>query len=225
MWAYTAEAGGDSASAPVAVRIPTLTLTASKSGLAFPGENDTFTATANDTLLVQGWSFIPDDAISPSMQRQSVSGIPNISGKAASIAERSSAKHHPRHTFNSGSLQSLQSSRVPAQPSALLVPIGPRYLSAAGSSWGNCVQNVAQCTNFVAQSGIVVVTGTVGGTTLTTTVHVAVIPCPTQDSILDNPYIRKDLDSLWRLGWPDTNNATNRIERSALVYRDSLGSV
>jgi hypothetical protein len=65
MWAYTAVTGGDSASAPVIVRPPTLELAASKATLSAPGENDTFTATGHGPTQIQGWNFTPDSIGGP----------------------------------------------------------------------------------------------------------------------------------------------------------------
>jgi hypothetical protein len=59
----------------------------------------------------------------------------------------------------------------------------------------------------------------------TASTHVTVVPCPTKDSLLNDPDIRKKLDSLWRLSWPDTNNLTNRVERSAMIYKDATGKI
>jgi hypothetical protein len=105
-----------------------------------------------------------------------------------------------------------------AQPA---VPTTARRLASQGGAWGACSPSSSQCTNFVSESGTVDVLALVNGDTLRATVAVRVVPCPTGDSLLDDPFTRKMLDSLWRLSWPDTTTTANRVERGGYIYYDS----
>lgn len=55
------------------------------------------------------------------------------------------------------------------------------------------------CTRAIQQSGTMTLTASKNGVLRTARTRVNVVPCPTNDTILDNPKIRKALDSLWKL--------------------------
>jgi hypothetical protein len=86
---------------------------------------------------------------------------------------------------------------------------------------GECATGVTPCARNVHENGTMTVTVLRGGYPFTASAHVTVVPCAQNDSILDDPAVRKALDSLWKLSRPDTNSV--RIERGMAVY-DSLGT-
>lgn len=53
--------------------------------------------------------------------------------------------------------------------------------------------------------------------------HVAVVPCPTGDSLLDDPSIRRMLDSIWKLSHGGDSNLDIRLERGFATW-DSSGT-
>ena len=189
----------------VTVSIPTLELTAEKTILETPGDIDTFFPVGNGPVMVQGWNFTPDGGTGLQMRS------PTITNRLT-----------PGNSSHS-------SSPMPVRPPILSQgqspqigsPDHPHFSVSVGSTWADCAPSAQTCTNQIAESGTVEVIATVNGVQRSASVHVKVIPCPTKDSLLNDPYIRRMLDSLWRLSWPDTTNSTNRIERSAFIYLDS----
>jgi hypothetical protein len=86
---------------------------------------------------------------------------------------------------------------------------------------------------MVVQSGTIEVRATVDGVSLTAGVHVSVVPCPTGDSLLDQPNIRKDFVDMMSRSNPDsapgsgmsaTNLHGNKREEALWIYKKSDGS-
>jgi hypothetical protein len=76
------------------------------------------------------------------------------------------------------------------------------------------------CTTAVRENGTMTVSILRGGVRRTAKVHVTAVPCVTNDSILDDPVVRRFADSLWKLSnWTDT---ASRVERAMSVV-DSAG--
>lgn len=205
MWAYTATSGGDSASKHVTVSRPTLTLTASKTTVAAPGEDVTFTVTASRPVTVLGWSF---DTSSSAMNRIASSG-PSLSKFSA------------------------RSNKAARTSSQLAVPSSSSKLASQGSAWGNCGPSSQQCTNFIATSGTVDVLASVNGDTVRASVPVNVVPCPTRDAILDSPVIRTAFMNLINVSGPSLppgdgiqfgSNVGNKREHAGSIYRRRNGT-
>lgn len=194
MWAYTATSGGDSASKHVTVSRPTLTLTASRTTVAAPGEDVTFTVTASRPVTVLGWSF---DTSGSAMNRIAPSG-PSLSKFSA------------------------RSSKAARTSSQLAVPSSSSKLASQGSSWGGCGPSFAQCTNFIGTSGTVDVLASANGDTVRANVEVQVVPCPTGDSLLDSPATRKVFKLLRDSSNASDPVIANRVEREAVLI-DSAG--
>jgi hypothetical protein len=80
------------------------------------------------------------------------------------------------------------------------------------------------CKRPIQQSGYMQVKATRASKFRTAKTHVTVVPCPTNDSILDTPNVRKGLDSLWKLSNAEDPVTANRKERSMKIY-DSSGTI
>jgi len=186
------------------VKVPTLDLSASKYVVAAPGENDTFTATANGSLTVLGWSFTPDGGGAADRLATSSASIGARTAKARSTASATGAQN--------------------ASFGGLTVPTTSRRFASPGSAWDACTSGSAQCTNLVTETGTVDVLAIVNGDTLRVSVHITVIPCPTHDPYLDNPLVRSKLDSLWKLARVDTTKISSFRERTIGGY-DSSGTL
>ena len=76
---------------------------------------------------------------------------------------------------------------------------------------------VASCLSTVYESGVMVVTVQRNGVTRTAKVHAVRVPCPTGDSLLDNPELRSNLAYLDEARFASTSPG-NRLETGAYLY-------
>lgn len=93
--------------------------------------------------------------------------------------------------------------------------------SAPMSAVCNATAGECELSGGVAPTSLTVTATTVQGVTLTTTVTVDTLPCPTKDSVLDSREMRALIDSLWKLGG-NQGSAADRRERTAMLI-DSSG--
>jgi len=109
---------------------------------------------------------------------------------------------------------------VSAQPTALR----RSGLMAITSGTASCDASNAECLVSGSAPALLTVTAvTVTGVTLTTSVEVGQLPCPTGDPLLDNQAIRSGMDSLWKTGGTFGVDSARR-ERTGLLI-DSAGSL
>ena len=93
--------------------------------------------------------------------------------------------------------------------------------SATMAAACNAAAGECELSGGVAPTSLTVTATTVQGVTLTTTVTVDTLPCPTKEPVLDSQEMRALIDSLWRLGG-NQGNAADRRERTAMLI-DSSG--
>jgi hypothetical protein len=100
-----------------------------------------------------------------------------------------------------------------------------RRASLVGSAPMSAVCDAAagecQLSGGMAPTPLTVTATTAQGVTLTTTVTVDTLPCPTGNAVLDSREMRALIDSIWRIGG-NQGNASDRRERGAMLI-DSAG--
>lgn len=94
---------------------------------------------------------------------------------------------------------------------------------SAGGTMPTSCGSANPCVWNVPVSGTMQATVVVHGRLKKATVHVDVVPCPTSDALLDNPALRRMMDSLWKLSFPNPSNPESWRERNMFVY-DSSGT-
>lgn len=78
------------------------------------------------------------------------------------------------------------------------------------------------CTRVVNSSGTMLLSAYVNGEQQQQSLHVDVVPCPTGDSLLDTPEVRRLEQALWDSSNVTDPNQSNRVERIGAVI-DSAG--
>jgi hypothetical protein len=97
---------------------------------------------------------------------------------------------------------------------------------AAGGGTGQtvpCNAGINPCQTRVMEAGTMTVTAIVNGVQQTKSISMTVVPCPTGDSLIDDPLNRTMLTDEWNLSGP-TAAIQDRRERSAAKF-DSAGNI
>ena len=233
----------------ITVTPPTLKATASPSTIQGP-QHVTFTATATPSTISwnlsgQGWYWMPDHppdnnySGNCSWNNKTCTATVGRSGwmkATATIGEYFLADSvhvdvtppQFKVTASPKSITSGQSvtftATVTPAPAVAWNLSGPwtwRPDVGTGGISADCQWFENPCTRTISKSGWMKATTTIGEYTLTDSVRVYVIPCPTGDSLVDRESARNLLSTLWSQANP-TAPPANRIERGGYIY-DSLG--
>ncbi len=117
--------------------------------------------------------------------------------------------------------RALSSITIVAMPAAMVRRRASLVGSAPMSAACNAAAGACQLSGGSAPTPLTVTATTTQGITLTTTINIDSMPCPTGDPALDSKEMRALIDSIWRIGG-NHGNAADRRERTAMLI-DSGG--
>jgi hypothetical protein len=117
----------------------------------------------------------------------------------------------------------LSSISIVVSPGLMALRLSSFSGSGSGSGTATCDAQAGECdlSGGSAPARLTVTATTVQGVTLTTTVVVDTLPCPTGNPVLDSKEMRALIDSIWKIGG-NQGSAPGRRERGALLI-DSAG--